>query len=92
MGGIDPFFFPSLTVPVAVSHMECYKCLVPDLGEGRPMCKERNESEDPEQELVVLRKAWLRRECANKAFRERSPLAELPRDTPRCLHSRTVFG
>lgn len=56
------------------------------------MCKERNESEDPEKELILPREAWLRRQCANKAFREMSPLAGLPRDTPSCLHKCTLFG
>lgn len=91
MGGID-HVFPSFTVPVAVLHVECSKCPVPDLREGRPMCKERNESEDPEKELILPREAWLRRQYANKAFREMSPLAGLPRDTPSCLHKCTLFG
>ena len=55
------------------------------------MCKERNESEDPEQELILPREAWLRRERANKAFREMNPLPGLPRDTPSCLHNCSVW-
>lgn len=50
MGGID-HFFPSTIVLVAVLCVECHKHLVPDLREGRSMCKERHELEDPEQEF-----------------------------------------
>ena len=51
MGGTDHFFFPSFIVPVAVSCVDCHRRLVPGLREGRSTCKERHESEDPEQEF-----------------------------------------
>lgn len=38
------------------------------------MCNRGNESEDPGQELIWPREALPRRECANKALREMSPL------------------
>lgn len=73
-------------------HVECYKCLVPDLMEGRPLCKEGKESEDPEQELIRPREAWPRRECVNKVLREMSSQAGVPCDIPSCLHNCTAFG
>ena len=80
-------------MPVAVLYVECHKYdLVPDLREGRPMCNGGNESEDPGQELIWLREALPRRECANKALREMSPLAGLPHDTPLPSHLHRVAG
>lgn len=45
------------------------------------MCKRGNESEDTEQELILPRVAPARRVSVNKALREVSLLAALPRDT-----------
>ena len=62
MGGTCPFCL----------HLLCLGCVacwvsqmwsVPDLREGRPLCKGRNESEGAEQELIWPKKALPRRGC-----------------------------
>lgn len=73
---------PSFILLVAVLYVECHKYgLVPDLREGRPMRKEENESEDPEQKLILPREVSARRKNTDKALREMSLLVGLPHDT-----------
>lgn len=73
---------PSFILLVAVLYVECHEYgLVPDLREGRPMRKEENESEDPEQKLILPREVSARRKNTDKALREMSLLVGLPHDT-----------
>lgn len=74
-----PLLLLSFIVPAAVLYIESHKYdPVPDLREGRPMCKGGNDSEDQEEKKLILpRGASPSRESANKALRQMRPPAAL---------------